>query len=122
MGLNELFEQISGIVKENDDEKMRLEDDISIVPVQAIEFEHLENTSVIELMRKLDFLAPNTGVIACWWKIPRQYTLLEIKKITNYIRATIEFLKASARAYTVYDPYERPTYKKLHAPTKRRYF
>ena len=47
-------------------------EDIAIIPVEPLEFEYMENLHSIAMMKELSFLAPNTFLTSCWWKIPRQ--------------------------------------------------
>merc|ERR1712228_350193 len=65
-------------------------DDMAIVPVAMNEFKYLDNESLIDLLRKLGFLAPNKYLGTCWWRIPREFKTSDLDQMVELMTEAIE--------------------------------
>merc|ERR1712129_101077 len=66
-----------------------LTDDVAIVPTEKAHFSFLQNMYVVDLLRKLGFLAPSRYMGTCFWRIPREFKTTDIGDMAEWMEEAL---------------------------------
>merc|ERR1712129_175076 len=66
-----------------------LTDDVAIIPTEKAHFSFLQNMYVVDLLRKLGFLAPSRYMGTCFWRIPREFKTTDIGDMAEWMEEAL---------------------------------